>query len=370
MPNRREFLRHAAGVSAGIFCTACGLRHVRAQGVGTAGAGKRREVTVGGRRIRTIDVHCHCTVGDVLDLIKGSAMEPVLRAQLTGSLGFPVGAERIAHMDSDGIDVQAMSINAYWYGADRDLARRIVDMQNQKLAQMVAVYPDRVTAFATVALQFPEIAAEQLERGVKELGLCGAAIGGSVEGEELSSPRFDPFWAKAEALQALIFIHPQAAPESTGVSKRIAGSGALGNVIGNPLETTIALSHLIFEGVLDRFPNLKICAAHGGGYLPSYAARMDHGCAVFPNQCKGPTLKMQPSAYLKQLYFDSIVFTPEGLRHLVTECGASQIVIGTDYAVPWVKDPVDLFLETPSLSEADRIAILGGTAAKLLRLAA
>jgi aminocarboxymuconate-semialdehyde decarboxylase len=192
-------------------------------------------------------------------------MEKALSQQLTGSLGFPVGPERIAHMDADGIDVQALSINAYWYSADRD--------------------------------------------------------------------------------------------------------GALGNVIGNPLETTIALSHLIFEGTLDRFPDLKICAAHGGGYLPSYAARMDHGCAVFPDQCKGPTLKKQPSEYLKQLYFDSIVFTPEGLRHLVAECGPSQVVIGTDYAVPWVKDPVDLILDTPTLSDADRIAILGGTAAKLLRLA-
>jgi aminocarboxymuconate-semialdehyde decarboxylase len=140
-------------------------------------------------------------------------------------------------------------------------------------------------------------------------------------------------------------------------------------VIGNPLETTIALSHLIFDGTLDRFPNLKICTAHGGGYLPSYAARMDHGCSVFPNQCRGPTLKKQPSEYLKQLYFDSIVFTPEGLRHLVAECGASEVVIGTDCAVPWVNDPVDLILDTPTLSDADRIAILGGTAAKLLRMA-
>ena len=370
MPDRREFLRRTFGASAGIFCTACGLRHASAQGAGPQGTSKRREVSVGGRRIRTIDVHCHCTVADVLDLVKGTAMERALRQQLTGSLGFPVGDARIADMDGDGIDIQAMSINAYWYGADRDLARRIVDMQNEKLAKMCAVYPDRVTAFATVALQFPELAAEQLERGVKELGLCGAAIGGSVEGEELSSRNFDPFWAKAEALQALVFIHPQTAPESTGVSKRIQGSGALGNVIGNPLETTIALSHLIFEGTLDRFPNLKICAAHGGGYLPSYAARMDHGCSVFPAQCKGPALKKQPSEYLKQLYFDSIVFTPEGLRHLVAECGASQVVIGTDYAVPWVKDPVDLILNTPTLSDADRIAILGGTAAKLLRLAA
>src|SRR5262249_11474208 len=135
--------------------------------------------------------------------------------------------------------------------------------------------------FATVALQFPELAAEQLEHGIKALGLRGAGIAAFVEGEELSSRKFDPFWAKAEELQALVFIHPIQSPRTTGAGKRLQASGALGNVIGNPLETTIALSHLIFEGTLDRYPNLKICASHGGGYLPSYAARMDHGCSVF-----------------------------------------------------------------------------------------
>jgi aminocarboxymuconate-semialdehyde decarboxylase len=361
MPDRREFLRYAAG---GV-CAACGLRRAAAQGTA-----RRREIVVGDRRIKTIDVHCHCAVPEALDLVQGTPMERALRQQLEGRLGFPVGAERIADMDRDGIDVEAMSINAYWYGADRDLARRLIDLQNQKLAKLCAAAPERFVAFASVALQFPELAAEQLEHGVKELGLRGAAIGGSVEGEELSARRFDPFWAKAQELQALIFIHPQTAAESTGVRKRVQGSGALANVIGNPLETTIALSHLIFEGTLDRFPNLKICAAHGGGYLPSYAARMDYGCSVFPAQCKGPTLKKRPSEYLKQLYFDSIVFTSEGLRHLVAECGASQVVIGTDYAVPWVTDPVDHVLNTPGLSDAERIAILGGNAAELLRIEA
>ena len=139
------------------------------------------------------------------------------------------------------------------------------------------------------------------------------------------------------------------------------------NVIGNPLDTTIALSHLIFDGTLDRFPALKICAAHGGGYLPSYAARSDHGCLTFPNSCN-KTLKKHPSEYLKQLYFDSLVFTPEGLRHLVAEVGASQIVLGTDYPYPWMSTAVEHVLATPGLSDADREAILGGNAAKLLKI--
>ena len=364
MPNRREFFRHAAAASAGVFCVACGLQ--RAAGQGT---GKRREVTVGGKRVRTVDMHCHCAVPEVLDLVKGTEMERAVRGQLDGRHGFPVGAERLADMDADGIDLQVMSINAYWYGAPRDLARRIIDVQNEKLALLTKANPERFAAYASVALQYPELAAEQLEHAMKQLGLRGAAIGGSVEGEELSAPKFSPFWAKAEELQAVIFIHPQNSADATGLRKRVQGSGALANVIGNPLETSIALAHLIFEGVLDRFPQLKTVAAHGGGYLPSYAARMDHGCSVFPAQCKGPALKNKPSEYLKQLYFDSIVFTPEALRHLVAECGASQIVIGTDYAVPWVKGPVDHVLATPGLSDDDRIAILGGNAAKLLRLA-
>ena len=138
----------------------------------------------------------------------------------------------------------------------------------------------------------------------------------------------------------------------------------LDNVIGNPLETTIALSHLIFEGTLDRFPRLTILAAHGGGYLPSYAARSDHGCLTFPSRCT-PIAK-KPTEYLKQLYFDSLVFTPEALRHLVAETGVSQVVLGTDYPYPWTRTAVDHVLSTPELSDEDRIAILGGTAARLL----
>jgi aminocarboxymuconate-semialdehyde decarboxylase len=151
-------------------------------------------------------------------------------------------------------------------------------------------------------------------------------IGGSVNGEELSDPKFHPFWAKAEELWALIFIHPQGTGDLAG------RNGVLTNVIGSPLETTIALSHLIFEGTPDRFPGLKICAAHGGGYLPSCAARSDAGCVTFPDRCAA-ALKKKPTEYLRQLYYDSLIFTPEGLRHLVTEVGASQIVLGTDYPI-------------------------------------
>ena len=150
-------------------------------------------------------------------------------------------------------------------------------------------------------------------------------------------------------------------------SGRLAGSGLLTNTIGNPLETTIALSHLIFEGTLDRFPGLKICAAHGGGFLPSYANRSDAVIKTFPNRV-GPLPKKPPTAYISdgQLYFDSIMFTGEGMRHLIAEAGIDHVVIGTDYPFPWNTAPVDHILSIPGLSDADKITILGGTAAELL----
>jgi aminocarboxymuconate-semialdehyde decarboxylase len=256
----------------------------------------------------------------------------------------------------------ALSINPYWYKAERDVAEAVIKLQNEKLAELCASKPDRFVAFASVALQHPDLAARQLEDGVKKLGLRGAAIGGSVFGDELSHPKFHPFWAKAEALGCLVFIHPRGIED---LDKRLQGNGGLTNVIGNPIETTIALSHLIFEGTLDRFPGLKICAAHGGGYLPSYAARSDAGCVTFPDRCPKP-LKKKPTEYLKQLYYDSIVFTPEALRHLAAEVGPGQVVMGTDYPFPWEKASVNLILGTPGLSDAEREAMLGGTAARLL----
>src|SRR5437870_656518 len=198
---------------------------------------------------------------------------------------------------------------------------------------------------------------------------CAVPVGGSVNGEELSDPKFHPFWAKAEQLGVLVFMHPQAAGAAADLQSRLRGSGGLENAIGNPLETTIALSHLIFEGTLDRFPGLKICAAHGGGYLPSYGARSDAICVTFPDRCT-KALKKKPTEYLRQLYYDSIVFTPEALRHLVAETGSSQIVMGTDYPFPWTRTSVDHILGTPGLSDAERVAMLGGTAAKLLGIKA
>jgi aminocarboxymuconate-semialdehyde decarboxylase len=169
----------------------------------------------------------------------------------------------------------------------------------------------------------------------------------------------------------LVFIHPQATGVTTQLASRLKGNGYLSNIIGFPVETSIALSHLIFEGTLDRFPALKICSAHGGGFLPSYAGRSDRGCLTLPAACEGGTyggIQKKPTDYLKQLYFDTMVFSTEAIRHLAAEVGASQLMVGTDYPYPWTKTMVEEVLATPGLSDADRIAILGGTAEMLLKI--
>jgi aminocarboxymuconate-semialdehyde decarboxylase len=353
MTTRRELLGQAAGMMAGIAYTGCGMMHMAsAQGPGPA---RRREVAVNGKRVKTVDIHAHCHIPEALELIGQKVRFP----------GLVITPDRIKIMDDQGIDIEALSVNPnFWDNAERDLAAQIVKLQNEKLAEICGKTPDRFVGLASVALAYPDLAAEQLQDAVKRLGMRGALVGGSVNGTELSDPKLHPFWAKAEELGVLIFIHPQGTPELEA-SGRLKGSGGLANVIGNPLETTIALSHLIFEGTLDRFPGLKICGAHAGGYLPSYPDRMDAMCANRPDQCP-VALKKKPSEYLKQIYIDSLIFTPEGLRHLIAEIGVSQIVIGTDYPFPWTTTEVDDILNFPGLNDAERIAMLGGTAAKLL----
>ena len=201
------------------------------------------------------------------------------------------------------------------------------------------------------------MAAEQLEYAVSELGARGASIGGTVLGEANSRSKYDSFWAKAAELDVPVFMHPS---DSVYLLRHggFPGRGNQGNVIGNPLETTFFLTNLIFDGVFDRFPGLRVCGAHGGGYLPSYLGRTEVACARNNANC----LNMRsPSEYMReQIMADSMVFSAEGLRHLVAEMGASQIVYGSDQPFPW-PDTMDLIVEADFLSDAEKIAILGGT---------
>lgn len=352
MPNRRNFLKTVAGATAGAFVMGR-LENAVAQSA-------RREVSVGGRRVKVVDIHAHCLVREVQDVIRGTKLARNLRANLV------LGPERLRQIDERGIDVQVLSVNQWWYAADEDLARQIIRVQDEGLAAWCAAHPDRFAALTSVALQHPDLAAEQLEYAVNDLGLRGASIGGHVEGEVPSSPRFDPFWAKVEELGVPIFMHPSGA-DNVVREDGLEGRGNLGNIIGNPLETTVFFSHMIFDGTLDRFPGLRICGAHGGGYLPSYLGRTEVACERRANaECAN---KKRPSEYLKtQILADSMVFSEEGLRHLVAEMGASQVVYGTDIPYNW-PDTLDLILHAPFLSNSEKEAILGGNLIRLLRLA-
>ena len=351
---RRAFVRSLVAGAAAVYAASRAL---------PAGAQSRREVSIGGKRVKVIDAHAHCVI-PVPDVVKGTPLEKMGGGGGTGLLG----PDRLQIMDQQGVDVQALTINNFWYyAADADLARAIVRAHNEGLAKWVAQHPDRFVAAASVALQHPELAAEQLQDGVKRLGLRGASIAGHVNGEDLSLPKFDPFWAKAAELGVPVFMHPQGA-ENIIKEGALRGRGELGNIIGNPLETTYFLSRLIFDGTFDKFPGLRVFAAHAGGYLPSYLGRTEAACEFRGNaKCAN---KKKPSEILKsQVLIDTMVFSDEGLRHLVAEVGVSQIVYGTDVPFNWPVT-VDLVLNAKYLSDADKRAILSDNLMKLLRIPA
>ncbi len=386
MNSRRNFLKNT--VFSGItFCSCSMLDNALAQGAPTGPdnndwgnqpalnyrhpkmGSKHAPVVIDGQRVRVIDVHAHCFFPEAVALAgKGVSVNGAVKGgpqhyiPVTDKDAVQV---RLDSMDAMGVDMQVLSSNVFWYGKDAALAEDICRINNDNLAKLCAAHPTRFSAFASIALQHPELAVQQLEAVMKRPGFRGAAIQANVQGLEFSNPKFDPVWAKAQELGAVLFIHPQSTPE---LAKRFKGNGWLGNTIGNPLDTTIALQHLIFDGTLDKFPKLKILSAHGGGFLGSYAPRMDHGCFVSPSNCD-PTvvLKKKPTEYLNQMYFDSLVFTPEALRHLVAQVGASQVMVGTDQPIPWNEAPVEHVLATP-LSNPDKVAILGRTAAQVLNI--
>jgi aminocarboxymuconate-semialdehyde decarboxylase len=269
-------------------------------------------------------------------------------------------------MDERGIDVQALSVNTYWwYAAERELAERIVGLHDRRLAEWCTAHGDRFVALSSVALQYPDLAAAQLEFAVRELGHRGASIGGHVANEPPTAEQFDAFWAKAEELDVPVFMHPNNAL-NIARENALSGRGDLQNIVGNPLETTLFLTHMIFDGTLDRFPRLKLFAAHGGGYLPSYLGRTEVACAVRDNaNCAN---SKPPSAYFKdQIFVDSMVFSAEGLRHLVAETGASQVVYGSDIPFFW-PDTIDIIAEAEFLTAAEKAAILGGNLVDMLRI--
>ena len=327
-----------------------------------------------------VDVHAHIDVPAVYGLVadqRGLAAEQAAQFATFGAESIKRNSElmttsyrpllddlgaRLARMDAAGVDIHAISVvpTLYHYWADAPLANDIVAAANEHIATAVVQQPDRLVGLATVALQYPELAADQLRMAHTQLGMRGAEISTSVAGRDLSDPELDPFWAAAQELGSFLFIHPW----GCSLGSRLA-LGYLGNVIGQPAETTIALHHLVFGGVLDRFPGLRICAAHGGGYFPHYLGRADHAYQVRP---ESRLMARPPSEYLDTLYFDSLVYTGDSLSRLVSIAGADHVLLGTDYPFDMgVADPVAR-IDAIGLPAADRDAIAGVTAARLLSL--
>lgn len=332
----------------------------------------------GRRRFFTVDLHCHAlsmeverlvadrperqaepqmmvrTLGEASARHNATQMLPQVMPQLTQS------ARRIADMDAMGVDLQVVSPspNQYYYWADAALAGEIVAVQNAHIADLCAQHPGRLLGLGTVALQHPELAARQLREAVTRLGLKGVEISTAVGSRELSDPALAPFWAAADELQCVVFMHPL----GTSAFERL-NSYYLTNVIGQPLETTIALSHLVFSGTLDRHPRLRLLAAHGGGYLPAYLGRAEHAYRVRP---EARQMQQAPAEYLRRIWFDSVVHAPASLQSLIATVGLSQVVAGTDY--PFDMGSYALAELVQGLDEAAQAAVLGGNARRLLGL--
>jgi aminocarboxymuconate-semialdehyde decarboxylase len=272
---------------------------------------------------------------------------------------------RLKDMDRMGIDMQAVSPAPnqmyYWTepGEGQELARKV----NERLAEIVAQWPERFVALGSVPLQDASLAVSELEYAVRRLGLRGVEINPSVNGMDLTDSRLalEKFFAKAQELDIVIFMHPIGYTQGERLVDHY-----FNNVIGNPLETTVAVSHLIFDGVMERHPKLKVVLPHAGGYLAHYWARMDHAWRARAD-CRG-RIKRKPSSYLEKFFFDTITFDRTMLEQMVKRYGADHVVLGTDYPYDMgMEHPVE-FIGGAKLSAADKAKIMGANAARLLNI--
>ena len=272
---------------------------------------------------------------------------------------------RLKDMDRMGIDIQAVSPapQQTYYWTDPGMGQELARMVNERLAEIVAKWPDRFVGLGTVPLQDPDLAISELEYAVRKLNLRGIEINGSVNGMDLTDGRLslDRFFAKVQELDVILFMHPTGYTQGERLLDHY-----FNNVIGNPLETTVAASHLIFDGVMERYPKLKVVLPHGGGFLAHYWERMNHGWKARPD-CR-TVIKKKPTAYLEKFYFDTIVFDPQMLDNMVRRYGADHIVLGTDYPFDMgVDDPVG-FVQRGKLSSSQKEQIMGANAARLLKI--
>ena len=325
----------------------------------------------------TVDIHCHVQFDKADEMVR-----PFWTAERDATMRFAnertraVQKEqmervhvqltsiekRLADMDVMGIDVQAISpapVQMY-YWTEPDLGLATARAVNDNIADIVGRHPDRFVGLGTVPFQAPELAVRELERLVRSLGLRGIEISSNVAGADFSEPRFRPIFAKCEELGVVLFMHPSGFTDG-----RRLGDHYFSNVIGIPLESTIAVHHLIFGGVLEAYPGLKLVIAHGGGYLPGYSGRIDHAAAARPDCCEH--IHEDPTVYLKRLHFDTMVFTHHQLEYLVRQYGPDHVLMGTDYPYDMGEtDPIGFIEGSRALSDDERRLIFGGNAARLL----
>lgn len=331
----------------------------------------------------TVDMHCHILNLEVERLVadcpeRAAELEEQVRnsgqasaehnRKLFGTSYLPKLTDisvRLADMDAMGVDVQVVSPspNQYYYGTDADLSEEIVRATNHNLAEIVANDPDRFLALGTVSLQEPRLAVEQAEEAVRKLGLKGIEISTIINDVDASDRRFEPFWQKMKELDAVVFMHPHTNTLGPRLSQYY-----LSNIVGQPAETAITLSKMIFDGLFDRHEGIKLCASHGGGYLPLSISRSDHGYSVRPEAC---ACRLKPSEYLKKIWFDTVIYEPVHLKRLIEQVGVSRIVVGTDYPFDMGHyAPHELVEAVEGLSADDRRLIFGGNAAELLGIEA
>ena len=325
----------------------------------------------------TIDIHTHVAVPAAAQFVQphldlasiplahfASAETKQINAKQEGDIRSRITQydDRFADMDRMGVDMQLVMPPPFqcYHMLPVDLAVPAARMVNDGIAEYVGQHRDRFIPCGTVPLQDGAEAAKELERCVNSLGFKAVEILTNVAGKELSEPAYAPFWKKAEQLSALVIIHPNGFTEGSRLSRFY-----FNNVIGNPLETTLALHYLIFDGVLERHPKLKILAVHGGGYLGAYWGRIDHAWGARSDA--HADLPQPPTHYLKKIYFDTVVFSPQQLEALVKTFGADHVMMGTDYPYDMIEyDPIEHVASVDGFDAATRAALVGGNAKKLL----
>ncbi|MFJ4692247.1 amidohydrolase family protein [Streptomyces sp. NPDC088766] len=328
--------------------------------------------------VPTVDVHAHVLLPEVDALVAGlpgHAGARALDARRNGPAALAVSgpmvrdriprltdvAVRLAAMDAQGVDVQLVSPSPshYHYWADEETAEKVYRLANEATAAHCAAAPNRLRGLGLAPLQHPDRLVRALDHALEQ-GLAGVEISSHAPGRELSDPAYAPFWSRAEETGALLFLHPFGCTLDERLDRWY-----LSNTVGQPTENAVALSHLIFSGVLDRHPALKLVAAHGGGYLPTHIGRSDHAWSARSDA--GGGCAHPPSSYLKRLYFDSLVHDPHVLRELVRVAGADRVLLGSDFPFDMgTEDPVGA-LRAARLCDADFHAVRGGNAAALLR---